>query len=236
MNLFLADGVGDTSPVRGVLDLSPDVSMQDPACSGAAYVGVVVARPDDETLWAGGLLLSHPGWSPFIVTLCRGKDPDRAPKFQRALERLGAGGAMGDLDDGPDQIPLPPASLQDAILSLLPERDYDILLTHAPSGEYTRHRRHEEVSGAIWALWRNGFLRAREVWQFAYEDGGGAYCPRPRKDASLQFPLSEALWAQKSAIIAEVYGFGETSWETRAVTRTEAFLCFREQHGKILGP
>ena len=32
---------------------------------------VVSAHPDDETLWAGGLLLSHPEWEPFIVTLCR---------------------------------------------------------------------------------------------------------------------------------------------------------------------
>jgi LmbE family N-acetylglucosaminyl deacetylase len=207
-------------------------------------VAVVVAHPDDETLWAGGLLLSHPEWSPFIVTLCRGKDPDRAPRFLKALERLGAEGTMGDLDDGPGQLPLPAMEAQDAILALLPEREYDLLLTHAPDGEYTSHRRHEEVSRAVALLWRAGTLRANSLWQFAYEDGGRAYPLRPRQDASLQVPLSEAIWARKYGLLTEVYGFGPTSWEAQVAPRAEAFNCFSEQEsvhrpegsGRILQP
>ena len=174
---------------------------QDSELGETSRVAVVVAHPDDETLWAGGLLLSHPEWSPFIVTLCRGRDPERAPRFLRALERLSAKGTMGDLDDGPDQVPLPATMVQDAILSLLPGRDYDILLTHAPDGEYTRHRRHEEVSRAVWALWRDGNLRARRLWQFAYEDGGGAYFPRPRKERRLPpaFPCLTRFGPENSA-------------------------------------
>jgi LmbE family N-acetylglucosaminyl deacetylase len=186
-------------------------------------VAVVVAHPDDETLWAGGLLLSHPEWSPFIVTLCRGQDPDRAPRFRKALGCFQAEGAMGDLDDGPDQHPLPEVQLQEAILGLLADHAWDLLLTHGPDGEYTRHRRHEEVSRAVWALWRNGALRAGALWQFAYEDGGGACLPRPRQDAALHLPLPEALWQRKTAILTEVYGFGQESWEVRAMPRTEAF-------------
>lgn len=212
--------------------------------SGITKVAVVVAHPDDETLWAGGLLLSHPEWSPFIVTLCRGKDPDRAPRFLKALERLGAEGAMGDLDDGPGQLPLPAAEVQEAILALLPERAYDLLLTHAPDGEYTSHRRHEEVAQAVALLWRAGTLRANSLWQFAYEDGGRAYPPRPRRDASLQVPLSDAIWVRKYGLLAEVYGFAPTSWEARVAPRAEAFNCFREQEsvhrsegsGRILQP
>ena len=195
---------------------------------GFIQVAVVVAHPDDETLWAGGLLLSHPEWIPFIVTLCRGRDPDRAPKFLRALERLGAKGAMGDLDDGPDQVPLPPSVLKDAILTLLPGRNYDLLLTHAPPGEYTWHRRHGEVCQAVQGLWREGDLRAKRMWQFSYEDGGGAYAPRPRQDADLTLPLSDEIWIRKYGIITNIYGFGEASWEALAVTRTEAFCCFSE--------
>lgn len=198
-------------------------------------VAVVVAHPDDETLWAGGLLLSHPEWLPFIVTLCRGKDPDRAPKFLRVLARLGAKGAMGDLDDGPDQVPLPSSVVKDTILALLPKREYDLLLTHAPHGEYTWHRRHGEVSRAVQALWREGDLRAKRMWQFSYEDGGGAYAPRPRMGADLTLPLPDEVWTRKYGIITEVYGFGEASWEALAVTRTEAFCCFAEP-GSIPGP
>src|ERR1035437_8060312 len=97
---------------------------------GIRRVAVVVAHTDDETLWAGGLLLSHPAWSSFIVTLCRGHDPDRAPKFRRALDCFNAHGSMADLDEGPDQVPLPAAQVRDAILAQLPARDYDLLLTH----------------------------------------------------------------------------------------------------------
>ena len=77
---------------------------------------VVVAHPDDETLWAGGTLLmsSECHWT--VVTLCRRSDTDRAPKFFRVLEYLGAAGTMGDLDDGPEQNPLMPQEVREAVL------------------------------------------------------------------------------------------------------------------------
>jgi LmbE family N-acetylglucosaminyl deacetylase len=52
-------------------------------------VAVIVAHPDDETLWAGGTILSHPSWHWFIVCLCRGSDKDRAPRFLRTMQVLG---------------------------------------------------------------------------------------------------------------------------------------------------
>lgn len=188
-----------------------------------ARVALVVAHPDDETLWAGGTLLLHPGWELFVAALCRKSDPDRAPRFFRALERLRASGAMGDLDDGPDQAPIPAKELQEAVLSLLPRRDYDLLVTHAPWGEYTRHLRHEETSRAVIALLAEGRLRANSLWLFAYEDGGRTYPPRAAADAHVCFPLSRHVWDEKCAIIAKVYGFGEASWEASATPREEAF-------------
>ena len=192
-------------------------------------VAVVVAHPDDETLWTGGLLLSHPEWSIFIVSLCRGKDTDRAPRFHQTLECLGAKGAMGDLDDGPEQVPLPAIMVQDAILALLPVWDVDLLLTHAPGGEYTRHRRHEDISRAVQALCRKGDLSARRILEFAYEDGGRAYFPQARKDADLHLPLPEAIWQRKHDIITQVYGFDPSSWEAQTTPRTEAFNAFTER-------
>jgi len=32
-------------------------------------VAVIVAHPDDETLWAGGLLIDHPEWDVFVACL-----------------------------------------------------------------------------------------------------------------------------------------------------------------------
>lgn len=191
---------------------------------GPCRVGVVVAHPDDEVLWAGGLLLSRPEWSLRIVTLCRGTDPDRAPKFRRALAVLHAEGAMADLDDGPGQDPLPDGLVQETLLGLLPGGPFDLLLTHAPEGEYTFHRRHQDVARGVEALVRQGALATGQLWQFAYEDQGGACLPRARPDPTLLLPLDEALWARKYALITEVYGFRPESWEARATPRSEAFM------------
>ncbi|HEX7451294.1 MAG TPA: hypothetical protein VF294_03375, partial [Polyangiaceae bacterium] len=127
-------------------------------------VAVLVAHPDDETLWAGGTLLSETSWAPFVWCACRAHDADRAPKFYRVLERLGALGAMADLDDGPEQLPLAEELLEQALLECLPSRRFDRILTHSPLGEYTRHRRHEDVARAVLRLWLRGTLSAPEVW------------------------------------------------------------------------
>ena len=108
-------------------------------------VAIIVAHPDDETLWAGGTILNHSMWNCFIVSVCRGGDKDRAPKFYKALKILNSVGIMGDLDDGPEQTPLDIIELEQTIISLLPKRYYDLIITHNPSGEYTQHVRHEEV-------------------------------------------------------------------------------------------
>ena len=82
---------------------------------------------------------------------------------------------------------------------------------------------------AVGDLWREGRLRARNLWQFAYEDGGGAYAPRPQSNSTLQLPLPEPVWTRKFGIITQVYGFDEASWEAHAATRTEAFNCFSDR-------
>ncbi|WP_306590477.1 hypothetical protein [Geothrix sp. 21YS21S-4] len=189
-------------------------------------MAVIVAHPDDEILWAGGLLLDHPEWSTFIAVLCRRDDADRAPRFFHVLERLGTRGAMGDLDDGPAQRPLPNGTVMKAVLSLLPEREYDLVLTHSPRGEYTRHRRHEETFRAVWSLWNRGVLQTKTLWAFAYGDGHLVHLPRAEEDATLRLTLSEEIWSAKRRLITEVYGFGEASWEARTTPREEAFHCF----------
>jgi LmbE family N-acetylglucosaminyl deacetylase len=189
-------------------------------------VAIIVAHPDDETLWVGGTMLNHPSWHVFVVTLCRSSDIDRASKFYEALQKYGAGGAMGDMDDGPDQNSLYDEDVQETILRLLPDSNYDIIITHNPNGEYTRHKRHEEVSRAVIMLWNSGKLKASELWTFAYEDGDGKYFPKPMKYAALYDTLSEKIWEQKHNIITQTYGFEKNSFEAETTPRSEAFWKF----------
>lgn len=189
-------------------------------------VAVIVAHPDDETLWAGGTILSHPEWRCFIICLCRKSDPDRAPKFAKALKVLNAKGIMGDLDDGPEQTPLADCEVQDTIMKLLPPCNFDLAITHHVNGEYTRHRRHEEVNRGVIQLWKAGKLVTSELWTFAYEDDGRAYFPRPINNAPVYNRLPEPLWNIKYSIITDTYGFEKDSWEARTTPRNEAFLQF----------
>ncbi len=189
-------------------------------------VAIIVAHPDDETLWAGGTILSHPGWNCFIVSVCRGSDTDRAPKFNNALKVLKSEGNMGDLDDGPDQNPLDEAELEQTILNLLPDKHYDLIISHNPNGEYTRHLRHEEVSRAVINSWNNNKISADELRTFAYEDGKREYYPRPKKDAPIYSKLTRRIWLIKYSLITEVYGFEGNSWEAQTTPRDEAFWQF----------
>ena len=133
---------------------------------GGRYA-VIVAHPDDEVLWAGGLMLMHPDSNWTVITACRKNDPDRAPKFFKAIKELNAVGIMGDIDDGPEQNPLNTLEIQKTIIELLPSDRFDLIITHNTSGEYTRHLRHEEVAKAVFALCKSERLLSEHIWSFA---------------------------------------------------------------------
>jgi LmbE family N-acetylglucosaminyl deacetylase len=193
-------------------------------------VVLIVAHPDDETLWAGGTILSHPSWNWFIICLCRKSDKERATKFYNALQVFKAEGIMGDLDDGPDQKLLDEKVMEGAILDLLPSKHFDLIITHNPSGEYTRHIRHEEVSKSVIKLWDAGKITANELWTFAYEDGGKKYFPLPVENANICRFLTKRIWLRKYSIMTETYGFEKTSWEAETTPRAEAFWQFTDPY------
>ncbi|MBN2637415.1 MAG: PIG-L family deacetylase, partial [Prolixibacteraceae bacterium] len=189
-------------------------------------VAVIVAHPGDETLWAGGTILSHPSWNCFIVSVCRGDDTERASKFYNALKVLKSEGNMGNPDDSHEQIPLNEEAVEQTILNLLPEKHYDLIITHNPGGEQTHHLRNEEVSKAVINLWNNNKITAAELRTFAYEDGQKKYHPRPIIDAAIYRPLTKRIWLRKYSILRETYGFEQDSWEILTTPREEAFWQF----------
>jgi hypothetical protein len=189
-------------------------------------VGVVVAHPDDETLWAGGTLLVERDWNCRILGLCRASDSDRAPKFQKAIACFNGAGELRDCDDSPEQPPLPPMEMLGVIDRWAGSFSFDLIITHGPKGEYTRHRRHEEVFRAVFDLWRTRRIVSPSLWLFAYQDGHGSYLPRANRDAHRKTVLSSAILGEKRRIIQEIYGFLPESWEARAVPTVEAFWCF----------
>jgi LmbE family N-acetylglucosaminyl deacetylase len=193
-------------------------------------VAVIVAHPDDETLWAGGTILNHPSWNFFIACLCRGADNERAPRYRNALKILKSEGAIGDLDDGPDQKPLDEKEVESKILELLPPKHFDLIITHNPTGEYTRHKRHEEVSKAVIRLWHSGRIYTNMLWTFAYEDNNKEYFPKSVETASVYRVLSNRIWLRKHSIITETYGFEKNSFEAMTAPRAESFWQFADPY------
>jgi len=188
---------------------------------------LIVAHPDDETLWAGGTVLinSKSNWE--VISLCRKSDADRNLKFFRALKELNAIGDIGDLDDGVEQRSIETIEVEQVILSLLKKKEYDLIITHSIRGEYIRHRRHEETGNAVSSLMEKEKLVARELWMFAYEDGEKKYYPRAIDSADSFIKLSEEIWNEKFKIITDIYGFSSESWEAKTTPKNEAFWCFK---------
>jgi hypothetical protein len=114
------------------------------------------------------------------------------------------------------------------ILDLLPSHHFDLIISHNPTGEYTRHLRHEEVSKAVIKLWYKGKISANELWIFAYIDGNKEYYPRPVETAPIYRKLTKHIWLRKYSIITEIYGFEKNSFEAETTPRAEAFWQFTD--------
>jgi len=129
--------------------------------------------------------------------------------------------------------PLAENEVEHAILQLLPSVNFNLIITHNPTGEYTKHLRHEEISKAVINLWYSGKISADELWTFAYEDGGKKYYPKPIETAPGYYILTQEIWLKKYNMITKTYGFEKNSWEEETVPKGEAFWRFTNSHDAL---
>jgi LmbE family N-acetylglucosaminyl deacetylase len=109
---------------------------------------LVVAHPDDEVMWFGGLLIAEPGdWHIFCASTPR-VDPERSVKFIAACKMLGAVSAhISPLTESPADGPL------DRLAERIPDLSaFDQIVTHNSRGEYG-HKHHVSVHGFIAERW-----------------------------------------------------------------------------------
>jgi LmbE family N-acetylglucosaminyl deacetylase len=190
---------------------------------------VIVAHPDDETIWCGGLILQHPDWDWTIMSLCRADDPDRAPKFKKVCQIYGAEAIMTDLDDSSVLQPIDPRTdIGRRIVRSTEDTSWDLCVTHGQNGEYG-HLRHRQIHSEVLRLVTENRLQCRELWAFAYDcDSATSRCSAATWGEK-RVELTARQLSEKKRIVHEEYGYARVSFEVKACISPE---CFHLVEGK----
>lgn len=184
---------------------------------------VVVAHPDDETIWMGGTMLKYRNVRWTILSLCRSEDPDRAPKFKRVARLYRARAIISDLEDeGILNIAESVPEIEKRVKDALKTRCFDYLFTHGYTGEYG-HPRHKGVHRAIVRLMRTQRLAAKNFFTFAYRPNSSEQFAVPDRYAEYRVTLTKELLETKRNAIHALYGFPTRSFEYRSANSTETF-------------
>lgn len=182
---------------------------------------VIVAHPDDETIWIGGYMLRYPDWDWTVVSLCRVKDRDREPRFRNVCNLLGAESYIFDLDDTEEgffkKISL--KDIEDRVMQIK-DKKFEHIFTHGSNGEYG-HIRHKQVSQAVTKMIDEGKLQCKNLHCFSYENKD-KFC-YANQNAENYIKLTAKELEEKKNLIKNVYGFDAGSFEEVCAGNAEAF-------------
>lgn len=182
---------------------------------------IIVAHPDDETIWMGGAILSFKNIKWTILSLSRKNDPDRALRFKKACKFYKAKSIISDLEDeGIMDIKESLLNIKKMIKSTViknGKNKFNYIFTHGYLGEYG-HPRHKGVHFAVKNLIEKKFLSADYFFNFSYKKGP--------VDFSLR--LKPSIFKKKLFIIKKIYGFYPLSFEYKSCKQTENFRIIKK--------
>ncbi len=173
---------------------------------------IIVAHPDDETIWMGGFILRHKNYDWTIISLCRKHDKDRSVKFKNVCSFYNAKSFMDNLNDtNKKQVKI--ERIINKIKKYLTQTNYDYIFTHNSNGEYG-HIRHKEVHQAVTKMMNQKILKAKKLVFFSY------YNSKFNK----KMKLTEEETKIKKKIITDMYGFKKGSFEEENSKGIETFM------------
>lgn len=188
---------------------------------------VIVAHPDDETIWMGGTIKKFRGIRWTIFSLCRKDDPDRAPKFARVCRYYQARGLMSNLEDeGIMGIKNSLPEIKKRLVRPFAKRKFTYIFTHGANGEYG-HARHRGVHRAVKELVQKKILRCQRLIFFAYRVNHYRRIINPApKNMSLWVKLNKKELAAKKNVVKKLYGFSAQSFENVSCLAQETFKIY----------
>jgi len=186
---------------------------------------VVIAHPDDETIWMGGTIISNSAADWTIYSLSRASDADRAPKFRRVCVHYGARPIIGDLaDDGSLKLNESVPVIMRLIRKQIKSAEFDYVFTHGDNGEYG-HVLHKGTHSAVKRLFRAKKLAAGNLVFFHYQNSSRSIYSRlkPRNSPDVIFKLNKKTFLAKLNVMSEIYGFAPQGIDAGYCTNPEAF-------------
>ena len=186
---------------------------------------IIVAHPDDETIWMGGTILMHPDVNWTIFSLCRLSDDDRRPKFRRVCRRYGARSVMADLEDeGIMGVRESVDKIAQLIKQRLSGQHFDYIFTHGKNGDYG-HKRHIGVHRAVKKLVHENYFAEQSVFYFSYKKNGKkSPSMEPTDEADYFLHLNKEIYQEKRRIVAEIHGYPLDGIDVNLCTKVEAFV------------
>ena len=170
---------------------------------------LIVAHPDDETIFCGGTMLTYPAWKWTIVCMTHAESSPRHRHFWNAMNRFEELGVNIDnhfmlgQEDHPNRklTQEEEATWRSALKSC--NLSSDLVFTHNTLGEFG-HEHHKYLNTLVHELFPN-------PWEFICP-GAKNVNPQPGKKSMKEVPLSDDVLRKKLEVFRDCYPSEQYLW------------------------